>query len=106
LTSATSASLRSFERLRSSLPEAVQQPDTYSPDPATRRPSWGAPLPGCRLLRARHPLASPLPREMRGGAINSARSHKAQARRLEGRELLPPTVLEVCCTDRFLRGLS
>ena len=44
-----------------------------------------------QLSVAESPSSSrfPLPRNSRGSAINSARSHKAQARRLEGRELFP-----------------
>jgi hypothetical protein len=103
--SATSASLRSFERLRSSLPEAVQQPDTYSPDPATRRPSWGAPLPSCRSLRARHPLAFHylVIREVVQLIARDHTKRKRDGSKAKSSSL--PTVLEVCCTDRFTRPI-
>ena len=102
---ATSASLRSFERLCSSLPATVQQPDTYSPDPATRRPSWGAPLPSCRSLRARHPLAFHylVIREVVPLIARDHTGRKRDGSKAENSSL--PAVLEVCCTDRFTRTI-
>jgi hypothetical protein len=70
-------------RIPNRYPEAAQQPDTYSLGLITQRLFQDTLLlPGRRWLRAGHPLTSSLPREIGGGAINSARSYKAQARRL------------------------